>query len=144
MSNAVMVRDSGCDDLGDVRDRSFRRLVTLIDEQGGLSRAAAETLFDLELDHRPTGADWQAFFIETLTDYVVWQARPTGVITSQMAAWLLEQADRSQTINAFALLVNVLVEAHLVPSSFPAAIRDRAMRWACVPEALRADESEAA
>ena len=123
---------------------AFHRFWRLFEEEGGLTRAAAETLFDLDHDYRPSGADWQAFFIETLTDYVVWQQRPTGVVTGEMADWLLEQADRSETLNAFALLVNVLVEAHLVPASLPGAVRARAARWACVPEALRAAETKAA
>jgi hypothetical protein len=105
---------------------------------------AAEALFDLDRDYRPAGEDWRTFFVEMITDYVVWQARPTGTVTCQMADWLSAQADRCQTLNAFALLVNVLVEAERVPVSMPGAVRERAAAWPCVPEALRAAQSDAA
>ena len=116
----------------------------LIEREGGLTRAAAEALFELDRDHRPDGEEWRAFFVETITDYVVWQARPTGKVTGEMAEWLLTQADNSQTLNAFALLVNVLIEAHLVPASLPGAVRECAAAWPCVPEALRVAQANAA
>ena len=119
----------------------FRRLM---DGAGGLTRAAAEALFELDRDHRPAGEEWRAFFVETITDYVVWQVRPTGTVTSEMADWLLTQADSCRTLNAFALLVNVLIEAHRVPASLPGAVRERAAAWPCVPEALRWAQVDAA
>ena len=51
----------------------------------------------------------------------------------------LRHADRAMSVDALAVLVNVLVEAHRVPQWFLAAVRARAERgWPGVDEALRA------
>ena len=95
---------------------------------GAVSRAEAEALFDLERSANEKCAEWTPFFIEAITDHVVWQVRPTGVVSAAQGEWLIEQADASRTLNAFACLVNVLAEAHRVPLWFVAAVRARAAR----------------
>ena len=108
-----------------------------------LSRADACALFAIEAK-ADTPAEWTPFFVSALTDLVVWNARPTGVIEPAQADWLMGQADRTRTLNCFALLVNVLAEAHRVPAWLPAAVRARAAQWPCVKEALRSHMAQAA
>ena len=58
---------------------------------------------------------------------------------------LLRAADAAMSLNALALLVNVLAEAHRVPLWFLAAVKSRASQgWAGVEDARRAYEDEIA
>ena len=63
----VTIRRGATDDRQSSQVVAFHRFWRLIEDQGGLTRAAAEALFDLDHDYRPSGAHWQAFFIQTLT-----------------------------------------------------------------------------
>lgn len=114
----------------------LRRLVA---EAGVLSRAEAEALFDLDAADGLKPAGWMGFFIETITDHVVWDARPTGIVNEGQAEWVLNQCDRAGTLSAFGVLVNVLAEAHRVPLWFLAAVRARAARG--LPDAEAAIEA---
>lgn len=93
---------------------------------GSIDRHEAEALFDLERAALSRDERWARFFIEAVTDHVVWAARPTGRLAEEQADWLLAQADASRSPASFALLVNVLDEAAQVPAWFTAAVRSRA------------------
>ncbi|MFN3892866.1 MAG: hypothetical protein ACK4MV_20910 [Beijerinckiaceae bacterium] len=101
-----------------------------------MTRTEAEALFELDRDIADKHEEWTAFFVETVTDYIVWQSRPTGLINGAQAEWLLAQADIGCTLNAFAVLVNVLAEADRVPAWLPAAVHGRAAAWRSVAGAL--------
>ena len=73
--------------------------------------------------------EWTELFVELITDHVVWQARPTGVVSDEQAEWLLAKADECRSLEALAALVNVLAEAHRAPQWFVAAVRARAAGW---------------
>ena len=61
------------------------------------------------------------------------------MVDGAQAEWLLERVDSAKSVNALAVLVNVLVEAHRVPQWFVAAVRARAERgWPGVDAALKA------
>jgi hypothetical protein len=107
------------------------------------ARADALALFALEAG-AATPPEWTPFFVSAITDLVVWNARPTGVIEPAAADWLMAQADAARTVNCFALLVNVLAEAHRIPAWLPAAVRARAAQWPGVKEALRSHMAQAA
>ena len=109
-----------------------------------MTRTEAEALFDLDRSVAEKHDDWTAFFVETVTDYVVWQSRPTGLINGAQAEWLLAQADAGRTLNAFAILVNVLAEADRVPAWLPAAVHGRAAAWPAVAGALHQARAKAA
>ena len=96
---------------------------------GFVTRAEAEAL--LEIDAAPCAKpeSWAPLFVEALTDHIVWQSRPTGVVSREQAAWLLARADGAKTLTRLALLVNILAEAHQVPASFLAAVKERAAGW---------------
>ena len=95
--------------------------------EGSLDRAEAESLFDLERAALSRCDAWTSFFIQAVTDHVVWGARPTGRLDDGQADWLIAQADATRTPASFALLVNVLDEAQAVPSWFVGAVRARAV-----------------
>ena len=94
---------------------------------GSLDREEAEALFDLERAALSRCEAWTAFFVQAVTDHVVWGARPTGRLDDEQADWLVAQADSVRTPAAFAVLVNVLDEAQTVPSWYAAAVRARAL-----------------
>ncbi len=94
---------------------------------GSLDRAEAEALFDLERSALSRCESWTAFFIQAVTDHVVWGVRPTGRLDEDQADWLLRQVDATRTAASFAVLVNVLDEADKVPAWFAGAIRARAI-----------------
>lgn len=95
--------------------------------EGSLDREEAEALFDLERAALSRCDAWTGFFIQAVTDHVVWGARPTGRLDEGQAEWLMAQADATRTPASFALLVNVLDEAQSVPSWFAGAVRARAV-----------------
>jgi hypothetical protein len=110
-------------------------------ELGAINRTEAEALFAIDREAQEKAADWTTFFVATITDYVVWQSRPTGVVNGVQGEWLLAQADQNRTIEAFAILVNVLAEADRVPAWLPAAVHGRAAAWPAVAGALRFAEA---
>ncbi|MDB5508774.1 MAG: hypothetical protein JWL93_1243 [Hyphomicrobiales bacterium] len=101
-------------------------------EEGFGDRGQAEALFMLDARAGSKCDAWTELFVEAMTDYVVWQLRPTGVVTPDKADWLLALCDETQTPARLALLVNVLAEAHLAPKGFIAEVRNRAATWAGV------------
>lgn len=106
---------------------------------GTPSRSDIESLFALDRTAMPKCPQWTTFFVEAVTDYVVWQVRPTGVLGDEMADWLIDEADLDNTVNALAVLVNVLAEAERVPRGFHAAIKARAAQgWPGIDQAMSA------
>jgi hypothetical protein len=94
---------------------------------GSIDRAEAEALFDLERSALSRCDAWTSFFIQAVTDHVVWGERPTGRLDEAQADWLLAQVDATRTPTAFAILVSVMDEAQTVPSWFSGAVRARAV-----------------
>lgn len=107
--------------------------------EGSVSREAADELFAVERAGLANAPEWTEFFVEMIVEHVVWQARPTGVVSEPQAEWLIERADECASVNALAALVAVLAEAHRVPAWFLSAVRSRAARgWPGVEAALTA------
>ena len=110
--------------LGPADVRQLRRALF---EEDGASRDEAKALFDLERAQKgETCPEWTEFFVECLTGHIVWEARSTGVINKDQAEWLIRETDATRSLNAFALLANVLAGAHRAPQSFVAAVQARA------------------
>ncbi len=84
-------------------------------------------MFDLERAALTRSDAWTAFFVQAVTDYVVWGARPTGRLSEEQAEWLIARVDETRTPASFAILVNVLDETTQVPAWFEAAVRARAI-----------------
>ena len=106
---------------------------------GAVSREAADELFLVERAGVAQTPAWTELFVEMITEHVVWDSRPTGVINEEQAEWLMTRCDDCRSVNALAALVNVLSEAHRAPRWFLAAVRARASQgWSGVAEALAA------
>ncbi len=104
---------------------------------GEVTREAADELFEVERAGVAKTREWTELFVEMITEHVVWESRPTGVISETQAEWLIERCDACRSVNALAVLVNVLSEAHRAPRWFLAAVRARALQgWTGVAEAL--------
>lgn len=104
---------------------------------GQVTRETADELFEVERAGIAKSTEWTDLFVEMITEHVVWESRPTGVLSDAQAEWLIERADGCASINALALLVNVLGEAQRAPRWFLAAVRERATKgWRGVDEAL--------
>jgi len=104
---------------------------------GGVSREAADELFIVERAGVARTPAWTELFIEMITEHVVWQSRPIGIVDEEQARWLVQSADSCASVNALAALVNVLSEAHRAPRWFLAAVRERATRdWRGIGEAV--------
>src|SRR6056297_1029819 len=58
-----------------------------------ITRDEAEALFELERAAQVKGGEWTTFFVEAITNHIVWQVRPTGVVNTPQAEWLIEQVD---------------------------------------------------
>ena len=100
-----------------------------------VTRQEADALFEVERADIEKCPEWTAFFVEVITHYVVWETRPTGLIDSAKAEWLIARTVGAATLNGLAVLVEVLSEAHRVPLWFVATVRARAARgWAGVSE----------
>jgi hypothetical protein len=104
---------------------------------GEVTRETADELFAVARARMNNAPEWVELFVELITDYVVWQARPTGIVTDEQAKWLVKRADECKSVEALAGLVNVLAEAHRAPKWFVAAVRARAAGWPAVEDALR-------
>ena len=104
---------------------------------GEVTREAADELFAVARARMNNAPEWTELFVELITDHVVWQTRPTGVVSDEQGEWLLEKADECKSLEALGALVNVLAQAHRAPQWFVAAVRARAAGWPGVNEALR-------
>ena len=92
-----------------------------------LDQHEAASLFDLERAALTRSDAWTAFFVQAVTDHVVWGARPTGRLSEEQAEWLIARVDETRTLASFAILVNVLDETRHVPAWFEGAIRARVL-----------------
>ncbi len=113
---------------GRIDEHDVAALRRMFEDTGSVSRQEADALFSVEIAVADRPDAWVALLIETITDHVVWQSRPTGVLAGPQAEWLLESADRCDGLTAIGILANVLAEAHRAPAWFVAAVRARAAR----------------
>jgi hypothetical protein len=103
-----------------------RQLRRALYEDEVLGRPEAEALFALERAQKGRASrDWIRFFVEALTDHLVWRARPESMIDQERARWLIAEADRDLSPAVYALLAHVLAEAACAPAWFVEAVRER-------------------
>jgi hypothetical protein len=119
-----------------------RQLRRALFEDDGVSRDEACALFDLDRAQNACCAEWTEFFVGCLTDHVVWQARPTGIIKTEQADWLLREAEDAPSLAAFALLANVLAEVERAPLALIDAVLAR-LETPAVRAALELAETSA-
>lgn len=104
-----------------------------------VTREAADELFEVERARIDKAPQWTELFVEMITRHILGDAEPSGVVREADAKWLIERADDCASVNALALLVNVLGEARRAPRWFVDGVRARAERgWLGVEDALQA------
>ena len=64
--------------------------------------------------------EFNKLFVEALTDFVVYQQKPTGRVCAEQAQWLIDQmggpGGHVETVSEIDLLVNIMEEAHEIPT----------------------------
>ena len=118
-----------------------RQLSRALFEDEDVSREEACALFQLDRAQDACCPEWTEFFVDCLTDHVVWQSSPTGIANSEQTNWLLREAEGAPSLAVFALLANVLAEADRAPYTLIDAVLAR-LETPAVRAALElADES---
>lgn len=87
-------------------------------EDGIVSVDEAELLFRLNDVCPEQHTDWADFFVEAVTEFVVYQERPQGYLTASNAHWLIDRISHDgkvQSKTELELLVNVLDKARWAP-----------------------------
>ncbi|HEY8193980.1 MAG TPA: hypothetical protein VIF13_02940 [Hyphomicrobium sp.] len=105
---------------GSVEDADLRALRRIFYEDGIVTAEEADLLFKLNDACSMHPADWADFFIEAITDYLVFQERPQGYLTSDNGHWLIDRISSDGRVDSkteLELLVNVLDKARWSPVS---------------------------
>ncbi|SFV28633.1 hypothetical protein [Hyphomicrobium facile] len=89
-------------------------------DDGIISADEAEILFALNNACNAYHPEWPEFFIEAITDYIVYQEAPRGYITADNGHWLIDRVSRDGKIDTkteLELIVNVIDKARWAPVS---------------------------
>jgi hypothetical protein len=115
-----------CPSRAEITPQDVAELRARLSGDAWIGQAEAEVLFAMERTATRKCREWTSFFVEAITDHVVWQARPTGVVNAAQADWLFQHVIAANTLNGYAALVNVLAEADRVPTWLAPALRSQA------------------
>ena len=88
-----------------------------------VSLAEAESVFALNDHIEETCREWDEFFIEVMSDYLVNQANPRGYVSENNADWLIQQITHDGHLQAdseLELLIRIIERAREVPSTLSA------------------------
>lgn len=100
-------------------------------KDGVVDRAEAEVLFAIDNSCQTRSPEWDLFFIEAITDYLVRQEPPAGHISDANASWLVDAISRDGVVcsrTELELLIKTMEVATSMPSSLSAfALRQVAM-----------------
>ena len=105
---------------GSVKDTDVAMLRRALAQEACLNAADAEALFRIQDACPVQDPVWAEFFIDTVTDYLVREAEPSGYLTRCQGAWLaarISSEGRVRTKTEFDLLVNVLKKSRWAPAS---------------------------
>jgi hypothetical protein len=87
---------------------------------GEISAGDADQLFYLDRNCGDVCDEWRAFFIEALTDYLVFQVNPRWYVSEKNAQWLIEHiegAGGAKTQTGLELLIKVSETALTLPAA---------------------------
>lgn len=90
---------------------------------GVVTRGEAESLFALDAASTDKCAEWPAFFVEAVTDYIVHQEKPAGYVSQDNADWLVGCISRDGLVDSLTeveMLVATLEKARSAPQSLVA------------------------
>lgn len=98
---------------------------------GIIGSREAEELIRLETEKATGCPEWTQFFVEALTDYVVFQQEPAGYVSEDNARWLIDRVAADGIVNTtteLELLVKVMEKATRVPASLSAFTLEQVAR----------------
>ena len=105
---------------GAIRDNDVLKFRRVFYEDGIVSAEEAELLFKLNDACRVSDSSWAEFFVEAVTDFIVFQAQPQGYVTADNAHWLIDRVSSNGKVDSqteLELVVNVLDKARWAPIS---------------------------
>ncbi len=80
----------------------------------------AEEILRLDQSCEAKDPAWNQFFVDSLTDYFVWQSVPRGYVSDRLSGWLIGQIGCDGRIDQFSeleLLVNIVHRATACPEA---------------------------
>jgi hypothetical protein len=105
---------------GSIKDADVLKLRRSYYADGEITPDEAEIIFALNDACPVQDPGWADCFVETITDYIVDQAKPEGYLTTDNADWLIARISkdgRIETKTEMELLVSVLDKARWAPQS---------------------------
>ena len=105
---------------GSIKDADVLKLRRSYYDDGQITADEADAIFALNDACPVQDPAWADCFVETITDYIVDQAKPEGYLTTENADWLIERISkdgRIETKTEMELLVSVLDKARWAPQS---------------------------
>lgn len=105
---------------GSIKDADVLKLRRSYYDDGHITAEEAEIIFALNDACPVQDPAWADCFVETITDYIVEQAKPEGYLTTENAAWLIQRISKDGRIESkteMELLVSVLDRARWSPQS---------------------------
>lgn len=103
---------------GSISRDDVARLRAEVFHDGVVSRDEAERMFDLNDRCTHNDPAWVAFFVEGLTDHLVWRTEPHGHVSADDGRFLIERIRKDGRIDSraeFELLVTVIDRAESCP-----------------------------
>lgn len=105
---------------GSIRANDVAGLRFAVYEDGLIGADEAERLIELNRRCPVQDHSWAELFLESITDYLVNQAKPEGYVTADNAAWLISRIATDGAVatkSELELLVNVIDRARWAPVS---------------------------
>jgi hypothetical protein len=98
------------------------------------NRRQAEALFVADHARKDQNGEWTAYFVETMVEYLLWQHRPSGVLSEDDLSWLIGQVADAPSPSTPALLFALVREMNTPPERLMAlALKHAASRFRAVP-----------
>lgn len=98
---------------GRIDDIDVNRVARDVLDGKVLSHDVIDVLIALDRAISVPNANWAEFLVSTVVDYVVWTSRPTGIVTRDLAQWLVATlaVGEGPTANARRIAFEVVREA---------------------------------
>jgi hypothetical protein len=96
-----------------ITDEHVQQLAREILPDGAVSHEVVDVLVALDRAVAAPSSFWASYLVSTVVDYVVWVSRPTGVVTRDLAQWLIAtlSVGEGPTDNAMRIAFEVAREA---------------------------------